>query len=83
MEELILPQLEGHLQAAEAKARAQLSAAEAFVSSGGWVSHLVLAELTWVLSSVYELTQHQIATVVEMLVDWRSAESAGDTALAD
>ncbi len=47
----------------------QLAAAEAFVSSGGWVSHLVLAELTWVLSSVYELTQHQIATVVEMLLD--------------
>jgi predicted nucleic-acid-binding protein len=47
----------------------QLAAAEEFVSSGGWVSHLVLAELTWVLSSVYELTQRQIATVVEMLLD--------------
>ena len=47
----------------------QLAAAEEFVSSGGWVSHLVLAELTWVLSSVYELTQRQITTVVEMLLD--------------
>lgn len=47
----------------------QTNAAEAFVSQGAWVSHLVLAETTWVLSAVYELAPRAIATAVEMLVN--------------
>jgi predicted nucleic-acid-binding protein len=49
----------------------QVSAAEAFVSRGAWVSHLVLAETFWVLDSVYELTRAQIATAIEMLLNHR------------
>jgi predicted nucleic-acid-binding protein len=49
----------------------QVSAAEAFVSKGAWVSHLVLAETFWVLDSVYDLTRAQIATAIEMLLNHR------------
>jgi predicted nucleic-acid-binding protein len=49
----------------------QVSAAEAFVSRGAWVSHLVLAETFWVLDSVYDLTRTQIATAIEMLLNHR------------
>jgi len=47
----------------------QVAAAEAFVSTGAWVSHLVLAETTWVLVSVYGLGPAEIATAVEMLLE--------------
>ena len=47
----------------------QTVSAEQFVESGAWVSHLVLAETTWVLSAVYELGPRAIATAVEMLVN--------------
>lgn len=47
---------------------ARVRSAEAFIESGAWVSHLVLAETTWVLSAVYGLTHSAIATAVEMLV---------------
>jgi predicted nucleic-acid-binding protein len=46
----------------------QLASAEAFVERGAWVSHLVLAEATWVLTSVYDCGPNDIATVVEMLL---------------
>lgn len=46
----------------------QTAAAEAFVASGAWVSHLVLAETIWVLDSVYERTARQLADAVEMLL---------------
>ena len=46
----------------------QAEAAEEFVSSGAWVSHLVLTETVWVLSAVYDLAPTAIATAVEMLV---------------
>jgi predicted nucleic-acid-binding protein len=49
----------------------QVSAAEAFVSGGAWVSHLVLAQTFWVLDSVYDLTRAQIATAIEMLLNHR------------
>jgi predicted nucleic-acid-binding protein len=49
----------------------QVSAAEAFVSRGAWVSHLVLAETFWLLDSVYDLTRAQIATAIEMLLNHR------------
>ena len=48
---------------------AQVSAAEAFVRKGAWVSHLVLAEATWVLTSAYELDHDQIATSIGMLLN--------------
>jgi predicted nucleic-acid-binding protein len=48
---------------------AHVSAAEAFIRKGAWVSHLVLAETTWVLASAYELSPGHIATAVEMLLN--------------
>jgi predicted nucleic-acid-binding protein len=47
----------------------QVRAAEEFVSSGAWVSHLALAETIWVLDAVYERTAEQIATAIDMLLD--------------
>jgi predicted nucleic-acid-binding protein len=47
----------------------QVAAAERFVAHGAWVSHLVLAEATWVLDAVYERSAAQIATGVEMLLN--------------
>ena len=49
----------------------QVAAAEAFVRHGAWVSHLVLAEATWVLDSVYQLEASAVATAVEMLLNHR------------
>lgn len=46
----------------------QTKHAEAFVSGGGWVSHLVLAETTWVLQSNYDLTSSKIGDTVKMLL---------------
>ena len=46
----------------------QAARADDFVSSGAWVSHLVLAETAWVLSAVYELEARSIATAIEMLL---------------
>lgn len=46
----------------------QVKAAEAFVSAGAWVSHLVLAETIWVLSAVYKLQASELATAVDMLL---------------
>jgi len=47
----------------------QHAAAVAFVSSGAWVSHLVLAETSWVLRSVYERSSRQVAQAIERLLD--------------
>ena len=47
----------------------QVAAAEDFVKPGAWVSHLVLAEATWLLTSVYERGPGEIATAVEMLLN--------------
>ena len=47
----------------------QLTAAEAFVEKGAWVSHLALAEATWVLSAVYEREAREIARAVERLLN--------------
>jgi predicted nucleic-acid-binding protein len=49
--------------------RRQAASAQAFVSKGAWVSHLVLVETVWVLGSVYDLPPAQIATAVEMLLN--------------
>jgi predicted nucleic-acid-binding protein len=50
----------------------QVTSAEAFVEKGAWVSHLALAEATWVLTAVYELDAPAIATAVEMLLNHRN-----------
>jgi predicted nucleic-acid-binding protein len=46
----------------------QAAAAEAFVERGAWISHVALAEATWVLDAVYDRTPAEIATAVEMLL---------------
>lgn len=46
----------------------QVAAAEAYVAKGAWVPHLAVAEVTWVLESVYERAPAAIATAVEMLL---------------
>lgn len=47
---------------------AQTAAAETFITSGTWVSQLVLVEAMWVLVSVYDLEPEKIATAVKMLL---------------
>ena len=47
----------------------QTAAAETFVSTGAWVSHLVLAESVWVMESVYALSAEKIVLMVEMLLN--------------
>ena len=47
----------------------QVDTAEAFVAKGAWVSHLVMAETTWVLEAVYGRSREEIATAVEMLLN--------------
>lgn len=47
----------------------QVASAESFVSRGAWVPHLVLAEATWVLASVYDRGPGDIAAAVEMLLN--------------
>ena len=49
----------------------QVAAAEAFLSRGAWVSHVVLVEAMWVLESVYELDARAQARAVEMLLNHR------------
>ncbi len=49
----------------------QAASAESFVSPGAWVSLLALAEATWVLSTVYELSSKDLATAIEMLLNHR------------
>jgi len=50
----------------------QTAAAEAFTSGGVWISHLVLTETTWVLSSAYGMNHGQLATAVGMLLQHES-----------
>jgi predicted nucleic-acid-binding protein len=45
----------------------QAASADAFVAQGAWVSHLVLAEVTWVLTTVYDRTPQQIANAIDLL----------------
>lgn len=47
----------------------QVAAAEVFVGPGAWVPHLVLAETTWVLASVYDRSPGEIAMAVDMLLN--------------
>ena len=47
----------------------QVTAAEAFVAKGAWVSSLVLAETLWVLDAVYNRSPAQIANAVELMLN--------------
>lgn len=47
----------------------QVRSAEAFIMSGAWVSHLVLAETMWVLDAVYERSGAQIASALDLLLN--------------
>ena len=49
----------------------QTTAAEAFVAGGAWISHLVLLETSWVLTSVYERSPQQLAAAIDRLLDHR------------
>ena len=61
----------------------QVAAAEAFVASGAWVSHLVLVEAIWVLASAYDLSPGEIATAVEMFLNHQNlAVQDSDTVAA-
>jgi predicted nucleic-acid-binding protein len=60
----------------------QVGAAEAFIASGAWVSHLVLAETAWVLDAVYDRSAEQIATAVEMLLNHKDLSLQGAEVVA-
>lgn len=47
----------------------QAAKADAFVAKGAWVSLLALAEATWVLTAVYDMSLPEVATSVRMLLD--------------
>jgi len=47
----------------------QVATAEAFVAHGAWVPHLVLAEATWVLRSVYDRSPEEIASAIDILLN--------------
>jgi predicted nucleic-acid-binding protein len=49
----------------------QSAAAESYLEKGAWVSVLVLAEATWALATVYELTSKELAKAIEMLLNHR------------
>lgn len=49
--------------------RKQVAAAEAFVSPGAWISHVVLAEAVWVLDSVYARTPASLGRSIQMLLE--------------
>lgn len=46
----------------------QIAAAQAFIEKGVWVSLFVLAELMWVLRSVYRLDHAALVLTVDMLL---------------
>ncbi len=47
----------------------QVAAAETFVASGAWVSHLVLLEAIWVLGSVFNRPSASLAVSIAMLLE--------------
>jgi len=47
----------------------QVRAAERFAAGGAWVSHVVLAEATWVLDAVYQRTAQQVVAAIDMLLN--------------
>ena len=50
----------------------QAASAEAFIESGAWVSVLAVAEMVWVLATVYYRDAAALATAVELLLNHRA-----------
>src|SRR5687768_7361020 len=50
----------------------QAASADDFIQGGAWVSHLVLLETSWVLTSVYDVTSKQLMVALEMLLQHES-----------
>jgi len=48
--------------------QAQLPLAEAWLSSGAWVSGLVLVELSWVLRSAYKFPKEDVLAAIEAVL---------------
>ena len=46
----------------------QAEAADLAVAKGAWVSHLVLAEMIWVLDAVYERSPKQLMAALDLLL---------------
>jgi predicted nucleic-acid-binding protein len=61
----------------------QATSAESFVDKGAWLSVLVLAEATWVLATVYELSSQELAKAIEMLLNHRDLVLQDADAVAD
>lgn len=51
---------------------AQVTAAEAFVDRGAWVSNVALVETVWVLASVYGRSAKEIVAIIERLLQHTS-----------
>ena len=49
----------------------QTASAEIFIEKGAWVSVLALAEATWVLAGVHELSAKDLGKAIEMLLNHR------------
>jgi predicted nucleic-acid-binding protein len=47
----------------------QAVATERFIDGGAWVSLIVLAEVAWVVSAVYQRTHAQVAAGIEVLLE--------------
>ena len=47
----------------------QVTAAEAFIEGGAWVSHLVLMEASWVLTTVYKVAAQELSVAIDMLLN--------------
>src|SRR3954467_10914560 len=60
----------------------QVAAAEAFLSHGGWVSTLALAEAVWVLDAVYGRSASDITTAIEMLLQNKNLIMQHDDVIA-
>jgi predicted nucleic-acid-binding protein len=50
----------------------QVTAAEGFVAGGAWVSHLVLMEASWVLTTVYDVGPDDLVVAIDMLLNHES-----------
>ena len=49
----------------------QATVADQFISAGAWVSHLVLLEAIWVLSTSAGLDANSLARAIQMVIDHR------------
>jgi len=47
----------------------QVESAQEFVSKGVWISHVVLAETSWVLESVFKFSSEKIAVAIDVLLN--------------